>query len=53
MWFYGIVTIQSLKYLEKSDHEYLLIKEYNWLLDLLEIHLWNKNFLIFLFYALD
>ena len=39
MWFYGIITIQNLKHLEKSDHKCLLIKEYNWVLDLLVIQL--------------
>lgn len=45
MWIFTLNVIlrnynySKLEPLEKSDHEYLLIKEHNWLLDLLVIQL--------------
>lgn len=43
MWIFTLnVILWNYNYskpLEKSDHEYLLIKEHNWLLDLLVIQL--------------
>lgn len=53
MGFFGTIAIQSLKHLEKSNHKYLLVKEYNLLLVLLVIELRNKKVLIFPFHPLD